>query len=118
MDIKFRAWSESRNKMLTPSEVTPVFCPSLIFCEYNSDGQQVELSLMQFTGLQDANGVDIYVGDIAKHKNGYIWTVFFDAEEARFALTSRPPLARSLYKCRADNVKVIGNIHQNAELIK
>ena len=61
----------------------------------------------QFTGLQDSQGVDIYEGDIVTWGEGVIESVFFD--DGLFQTES---------SCLDDCMLVVGNIHQNPELLR
>lgn len=125
-EIKFRAWDVHFGEMVGPNYLGDHW----IF-ECDSDGMSlvretddevcanyttVESVFMQFTGLTDKNGVEIYEGDITRHDRGYIWSVIFEDNESRFALKCKAPLIRPLFKDRALNLEVIGNIYQNPEL--
>ena len=118
-DIKFRAWDkkkkewygESCDEMLTFKDFH-LFGECMAFQFPNIDYLQ-HLEVMQYTGLKDKNGVEIYEGDIVSghifgicevryYKNAFVlWSVDKD-------------FSRS-YACEL--IEVIGNIYENPELI-
>ena len=76
-----------------------------------------EVELMQFTGLYDVNGKEIYEGDIIKHRyfsmKG-VAKVYWNDDEACF-LAVEPNGTRVILR---PNSEVIGNIYENPELLE
>jgi uncharacterized phage protein (TIGR01671 family) len=129
-EIKFRAWDKKRNEMLIPDGLTnPV----------NSLNPDVFVH-MQFTGLKDVHGKEIYEGDIVDFA-GIKWMVGYYGMNACFTLFSLSPRENANYIASAgvpirhfnwlDNgsagykrdiqksfpVEVIGNIYENPDLL-
>ncbi len=72
----------------------------------------------QYTGLPDKNGKEIFEGDIIDCSYGMIFTVKWDEENARFLGFSIGKERYITYVGREPKSEVIGNIHDNPELLK
>ncbi len=111
--IKFRAWDGY--KMVY--DMNPDFMGHLL-CGDN----EFEYPLMQYTGLKDKNGKEIYEGDIVKtgevvefmDGNGYGRDEGTEEHLGYFLVKG----ARGRSLSRYDKVEVIGSIYENKELLK
>ena len=73
--------------------------------------------IMQYTGLNDKNGKEIYEGDIFKTILGWVAVVEWDEINARFLGFTLERERKILYVGREPAVEVIGNIYDNPELL-
>ena len=125
-EIKFRAWNKERKEMLLPTlikltteGITNISCNGKDNVEYFNIGQVVEL--MQFTGLTDKQGQEIYEGDIYlnnENEDDLPTETVVKFEFGKFILTDRETQKRYLEDLVNIEGKVIGNIYENPELIK
>ena len=89
-----------------------------------------EVELMQYTGLKDKNGKEIYEGDIVAFEDsdgGYEYqdlvmnTGIVEYGELRFYFTNRVAVEMGDFYIkdgRCDDIEVIGNIYDNPELLE
>ena len=108
-EIKFRAWDGVLDRMCSWEEVRHVF--SLIVNDKNYD-------LMQFTGLRDKNGREIYEGDILRFffddEEFHTCPVSWNAEMSAYVLAEYVPEDMWVERCEYE---VIGNVHESPELV-
>ena len=77
-------------------------------------------TVSQYTGLKDKNGKRIFEGDIWNCK-GYIGLIIWCNEESCFEAVYEidgMQFANAVSDIRAKTVEVIGNVHDNPELLK
>ncbi|WP_367386966.1 YopX family protein [Bacillus vallismortis] len=120
-EIKFRAWDENSQEMIYEVGITPEGIPYSI--PENAEGcDQFNYFLtchkMQYTGLKDKNGREIYEGDIVVDGRENSAEVVFD--DGCFCVIGylgdlrTHPLRDSLF-C-GERFEVIGNIYEDPEL--
>lgn len=118
-EIKFRAWATESRKMIDLKAITPLAC-DLGLLEHG-DGLFIpfrkDIILMQFTGLKDKNGKEIYEGDILKYdykKDTVTWETFNEAVEWS---EMKDYVGFDIHTSMA-HYEVIGTVYENPELVK
>ncbi len=105
--IKFRAWFENNCQMFYSDDM-PGDCP---FAKFFQLANRYKMPIMQFTGLTDKNGKEIYEGDIlASPHTHLLFTVAWDAANARFHANARNINCSAQFWAKRT---VIGNVYQN-----
>ena len=133
-EIKFRAWDKERKFIFYPTkfEVSTIGTIKKVF-HFEIDNNYESEILMQYTGLKDKNGKEIYEGDIVeilnykqvwKHKEPEgNWKRFFvEWNQNTYAFNNEwiyTPLSRyDINDLMEFDIKIIGNIYENPELLK
>ena len=129
-EIKFRAYDKEDERMTYFDDENYLYhCPVILTLEqvfkkdsnyddyedfeYKDATDKVEL--MQYTGLHDKNGKEIYEGDILKGtfygfpmpEYDYVFQIYWDEKEKGFMASYFEP----------SECEVIGNIYDNPELL-
>ncbi|MHA1989173.1 MAG: YopX family protein [Promethearchaeota archaeon] len=127
--IKFRAWDKKSCKIhyfdfsgktifAYEGEVCGIILPDTqTTLMYNEIGLNENLELMQFTGLKDKNGKEVFESDVVRfyiEGEEYTSKVFFDM--GAYCVKVDDDWEPCLYE--ANSMEVIGNIWENKELLK
>jgi uncharacterized phage protein (TIGR01671 family) len=130
--IKLRAWSGRLNEMYYGDDVAIVVEEDGSVSSYAFyNGERVDERIMQFTGLFDSKGAEIYENDIVKYTSRYRGdlmdcVVVFDSKQGQYKFC---PF--SMYKANAGDggwtgfdykmasrTEIIGNIYENPALLE
>lgn len=122
---KFRAWHKEFKKMQDviqinfEKEQVWLLHNEMLTRIYASGHEFHEVALMQWTGLQDKNGKDIYAGDILSVPcdEWEVGVVKYDKEFASWNVDIIGIGEDMLYS-ESSKSEVIGNIYENSDLIK
>ena len=139
-ELKFRAWDEGGKIMHNDFQFIKSGNDGNDWIVFTSDKQklsdkphpfenpcfQQQLKIIQFTGIHDKNGKEIYEGDICKIKfdlnkvENHIFLLLTEKEKTKqekvFIVES--PMFNNQPELNADYIQVIGNIYENPELLK
>lgn len=129
-DIKFRAWDYDTNTMIYPdSKLETIFCFDRVgLSVYQGNGSELSsFELMQYTGLKDKNGTEIYEGDIIEYHSDIINTFYKINKinrvvEYKYGMYGIEGIEKGTHIPFANilkyKYKVIGNIYQNSDLLE
>lgn len=118
-EIKFRAWFIETGLVKNEPCMCYDYTGWTIFELVGfGDNPAFKIIPMQFTGLQDVTGRDVYESDIVDIY-GNFFIVIFDQRECGFGLKNKNGVQSLTYRITENMpVKIVGNIYENPELIE
>ena len=122
-EIKFRGWNKLQ-KIMIANPVLPSGWLNAMFVD--DAGWHTGTTYMQYTGLKDTEGVEIYEGDLFSVTNPddsveVVGKVIFDTDFAQFTIKYTnggwAELWQHLSELKNKAREVTGNIYENPELL-
>ena len=115
--VKIRVWDKVFNHYWTDEEIKE----NAAWLLFPDNGNIDDIEIEQCTGLRDNNGKLVFEGDVVP-VNGEKWRVIWSDEDCAFFFSNlkevyHQPIFPDFY-LMTDEFKVIGNVHENPELLK
>ena len=134
-EIKFRAWDKQNKEFISNASLLSLMNgnkPKDIevsgINDINNDALYIgdDIELMQYTGLKDKHGKEIYEGDILRvilEKSSAIGEVKYDERTFEcindsFDMEDPQSVICDILDYRTDLIEVIGNIYETPELLE
>lgn len=133
-EIKFRAWHKHEERMLKwNKELKGVIAGGVkTISSFNTDNGWMdtysykEVELMQYTGLKDKNGKEIYEGDVVQFDDYDITfgLIKWNEKHGRFEVEEYEPYTSTYFETEQfeewttiEHFEIIGNAYENPELL-
>jgi len=120
-ELKFRAWDLSKKKILYDEEISGYLCYFFVgYTDCSGCAKEKDCELMQYTGLKDKNGKEIYEGDIVtwqSRNEKCISEVYY----SRGQFCVDPEHKKDWYQLEAyldQDMEIVGNIYENPKLLE
>lgn len=125
--IKFRVWDKENKEMLDVQELDYEDSydgqPMIRTTKYNDYFDTEEMLLMQYTGLKDIAGKEIYEGDIVAENGHYVNSNRLVYQKIQWKESYSCWLRGEYQRLTPKNIKqysivVVGNIYENSNLLE
>lgn len=127
-EIKFRAWDQQTGVMYYSDHEKTVWAGGLGGCVIAGNNQSLALTLpvMQYTGLKDKNGEELYDQDIIQTDQGTLFIIEFNQQEMQWVLYqandgTHRDLQGDIFALKyymVPNITLKGNCYEHPELLK
>jgi hypothetical protein len=132
-ELKFRAWDEQEKRMLYSTEsydygntefqfIDGELCVVRYSCGWNNfpiaEKAEGIKGMMQYTGLKDRNGQEVYEGDIVNNEDNETAVIVYDSGSFILQYPDSPLDFDSLFDFQDKELEIIGNIYENPELLE